>query len=63
MYHHDFMQAIMRERTRDLRTRAEAERDARLARRAREYWADRAERFAVRRDARRPRRHGAEPAP
>ncbi|MFA1540008.1 hypothetical protein [Actinomadura monticuli] len=62
MFHHDIMQSIMTERSRELRARAAAERDAGTARRAREFWADRAERFAVRRAARRPRRHGAAPA-
>ncbi|GAA1850700.1 hypothetical protein [Actinomadura bangladeshensis] len=59
MYHHDIMQSIMSERTRELRARAEAERDARFARRAREFWADRAERVTA---VRRARRHGAAPA-
>lgn len=58
MYHHDIMQSIMNERAREMRARAGVERDARLARKAREFWAERAERFAVHR----PRRHGAAPA-
>ncbi|MFB4306342.1 hypothetical protein [Actinomadura sp. GTD37] len=62
MYHHDIMQSIMSERSRELRSRAGAERDARMARRAREFWAERAERYAARRVARTPRRHGAQPA-
>ncbi|NVI93097.1 hypothetical protein [Actinomadura sp. BRA 177] len=59
MYHHDIMQSIMSERAAGLRTRAAAERDARLARRAREFWAERAERVTA---VRRARRHGAAPA-
>jgi hypothetical protein len=59
VYHHDIMQSIMSERGRDLRARAGAERDARLARRAREFWAERAERVPA---VRRARRHGAAPA-
>ncbi|WP_396454947.1 hypothetical protein [Actinomadura sp.] len=59
MFHHDIMQSIMTERGRDRRARAAEERDARLARRAREFWADRAERSAP---VRRARRQGAAPA-
>ncbi|TMR42319.1 hypothetical protein [Actinomadura geliboluensis] len=66
MFHHDIMRSVMTERSRELRTRAAAERDARLARRAREFWAERAERFGtrreVRRDVRGARRQGAAPA-
>ncbi|TDD61826.1 hypothetical protein E1293_44630 [Actinomadura darangshiensis] len=61
MYHHEMMRAIADERVRVRRTEARGVRDARLARRAREYWAERAERIAAR-SARRPRRHGAAPA-
>ncbi|QKW38728.1 hypothetical protein HUT06_35820 [Actinomadura sp. NAK00032] len=53
MFHHDIMRSVMTDRSRELRTRAAAERDARLARRAREFWAERAERFGTRREARR----------
>ncbi|MFA1550591.1 hypothetical protein [Actinomadura chokoriensis] len=61
MFHHDIMQSIMHERGRELRARAAAERDARLVRRAREFWADRAERFAVRRKVQSTCRRGAAP--
>lgn len=61
MYHHEIMQSLMSERVRALRAEAGAERDARLVRRAREYWAERAERLAARPAARR-RRHGTAPA-
>ncbi|NDU76269.1 hypothetical protein GWI34_27105 [Actinomadura sp. DSM 109109] len=59
MYHHEIMQSLMSERTRALRAEAAAERDARLVRRAREYWAERAERFAARPAVRRRRPRGA----
>ncbi|CND56294.1 Uncharacterised protein [Mycobacterium tuberculosis] len=59
MYHHDIMQSIMSERAAEMRARAKAERDARFARRAREFWADRAERVTT---VRRTRRQGAAPA-
>ncbi|MCR3741358.1 hypothetical protein BS35_003919 [Actinomadura glauciflava] len=62
MYHQEIMQSLMSERARALRAEAAAERDARLVRRAREYWAERAERFAARPAARRRRHHGAAPA-
>ncbi|MEV3922442.1 hypothetical protein [Actinomadura coerulea] len=62
MYHHEIMQSLMSERTRALRAQAAAERDARLVRRAREYWAERAERIAARPAARRHRRRDAAPA-
>jgi hypothetical protein len=63
--HHDIMRSVMTERSRELRARAEAERDARTARRAREFWAERAERFAARRSARREvrRAHCRDAAP
>ncbi|MGP4022152.1 hypothetical protein [Actinomadura sp. 3N407] len=61
MFHHDIMQSIMRERARELRAEARAVHAGRLARRAREFWADRAER-AVARPVRRSPGHGAEPA-
>ncbi|WP_187437706.1 hypothetical protein [Actinomadura decatromicini] len=38
------MRSISRERARDLRAEARAAHDARVARRAREYWAELAER-------------------
>ncbi|QFG24292.1 hypothetical protein [Actinomadura sp. WMMB 499] len=41
MYHNDIMRALMRERARDMRTEGEAARAGSVARRAREYWADR----------------------
>lgn len=59
VYHHDIMQSIMSERGGEMRARAEAERDARSARQAREFWADHAERVTA---VRRTRRHGAAPA-
>ncbi|WP_345184116.1 hypothetical protein [Actinomadura verrucosospora] len=62
MYHHEIMQSLMSERARALREQAGAERDARLVRRAREYWAELAERIAARTGARRRRQHGAAPA-
>ncbi|MEU4821013.1 hypothetical protein ACLQ2P_01625 [Actinomadura citrea] len=62
MYHHEIMQSLMSERVRALRAEAGAERDARLVRRAREYWAERAERIAARPAARRRRHHDAAPA-
>ncbi|GGQ01992.1 hypothetical protein BKA00_004248 [Actinomadura coerulea] len=62
MYHHEIMQSLMSERTRALRAQAAAERDARLVRRAREYWAERAERIAARPASRRHRHRDAAPA-
>ncbi|WUI01011.1 hypothetical protein OHR68_04085 [Spirillospora sp. NBC_00431] len=53
------MSSIMRERGRDLRAEARAVRAGRIARRAREYWAERAERAAARPVRRRPSGHGA----
>ncbi|MEU8119600.1 hypothetical protein AB0C21_12940 [Spirillospora sp. NPDC049024] len=58
MYHHEIMQSVMSERARALRAEAGAARDARLARLAREYWADCAERLAARSAGRR-RHHNA----
>ncbi|MGH3241867.1 MAG: hypothetical protein ACRDNL_15950 [Spirillospora sp.] len=49
----------MRERGRELRVEARAVRTGRIARRAREYWAERAERVAARPVKRRPSGHGA----
>ncbi|MFG2090811.1 MULTISPECIES: hypothetical protein [unclassified Spirillospora] len=62
MYHHDIMQSIMRERAREMRAEARAARAGRLARLAREFWADQAERGAARPARRRPSEHGAAPA-
>ncbi|TDC98125.1 hypothetical protein [Actinomadura sp. 7K507] len=59
MYHHDIMRTIMRERAGEMRAEARAVHAGRLARRAREFWADRAERNA--RPAR-PSGRGAAPA-
>ena len=59
MYHHDIMRSVMRERSREMRAEARAVHAGRLARRAREFWADRAERSA--RPAG-PSRRGAAPA-
>ncbi|MFI0479327.1 hypothetical protein [Actinomadura sp. 9N215] len=53
------MRSIMRDRARDRRAEASAVRTARMARRAREYWAERAERAAARPVRRRPSGHGA----
>ncbi|WP_168221257.1 hypothetical protein [Actinomadura sp. WMMA1423] len=58
MFHHEIMQSLMTERARELRAEAGAARDARLARRAREYWAERAERLTPRQAGRR-RHHNA----
>ncbi|MEV4675738.1 MULTISPECIES: hypothetical protein [Actinomadura] len=63
MFHHDIMRSVMTERSRELRARAAAERDARFARRAREFWAERAERFAVRRNVRRDVRSACQQGP
>jgi hypothetical protein len=62
VYHHEIMQDIAKQRAREMRAAAGAASDARLARRARQYWAERAERLAARPLRRRPRRHGAAPA-
>jgi hypothetical protein len=62
VYHHDIMQSIMRDRAHERRAEAEAVRSARLVRRAREYWAERAERAAARPARRRASRQGAAPA-
>ncbi|WP_433474123.1 hypothetical protein ACQPZP_35925 [Spirillospora sp. CA-142024] len=62
MYHHEIMQDIARQRAREMRAEARAARNARLARRAREFWTERAERLAARPVQRRPRKHGAAPA-
>lgn len=59
MYHHDIMRSLMRERVRDRLDEARAARAGRLARRAREFWADRAERMVPRPVRRVPER----PAP
>ncbi|GAA0582510.1 MULTISPECIES: hypothetical protein [Actinomadura] len=59
MYHHDIMRSLMKERVRERLAEAEAERAGRFARRAREFWADRAERAA----ARPPRRTSRRAAP
>ncbi|TMQ98468.1 hypothetical protein ETD83_18990 [Actinomadura soli] len=60
MFHHDIMRSIMQERARERRAEARAVRTGRLARRAREYWAERAEREAARPVRRhRPSGHGA----
>ncbi|TDB85522.1 hypothetical protein E1264_20835 [Actinomadura sp. KC216] len=60
MFHHEIMRSVMRERARELRAEARAVRAGRTARRAREYWAERAERVAAARPVRRrPSGHGA----
>ncbi|RFS81901.1 hypothetical protein D0T12_29775 [Actinomadura spongiicola] len=61
MYHHDIMRSVIREREREMRAEADAIRAGRLARRARDYWAERAERVA-RPIKRRTSRQGAAPA-
>ncbi|KAB2366226.1 hypothetical protein [Actinomadura montaniterrae] len=61
MYHHDIMRSIMQQRARERRAEARAARNATLARRAREFWEERAQRGT--RPVRRPSgRHGAAPA-
>lgn len=55
MFHRDIMYSIMQERTRELRARAKAERDAGVARRARAFWAEQ----ALRPVSRLPRRRAA----
>lgn len=61
MYHHDIMRSIMRERAGERRAEARAARNAALARRAREFWEERAQRSA--RPVRRMSgRRGAAPA-
>ncbi|WP_181663339.1 hypothetical protein [Actinomadura madurae] len=52
---------MARQRAEAKRAEAEAVRDVRLARRARAYWAEFAERQAVRPGRRRARGHGAAP--
>ncbi|MFI0404708.1 hypothetical protein [Actinomadura sp. 3N508] len=60
MFHHEIMQSVMEERARERRAEARAVRAGRVARRAREYWAERAERgSAARPMRRRPSGHGA----
>ncbi|SFP41469.1 hypothetical protein SAMN04489713_1145 [Actinomadura madurae] len=63
MYHHQIMRDMARQRAEARRAEAEAVRDVRLARRARAYWAEFAERQAVRpgRGRGRARGHGAAP--
>ncbi|WP_165950351.1 hypothetical protein [Actinomadura sp. GC306] len=53
MYHHEIMRSLMKERVRERLEEARAERAGRFARRAREFWADRAERAAAARPVRR----------
>ncbi|TDD36870.1 hypothetical protein E1287_10140 [Actinomadura sp. KC06] len=59
MFHHDIMQSIMQERGRELRAEARAVQAGRTARRAREYWAERAAAAARPVRRRRPSGHGA----
>ncbi|MEO3830247.1 hypothetical protein [Actinomadura sp. B10D3] len=61
MYHHQIMRDIARQRADVRRAEARAVRDVRLARRAREYWAEFAERQVVRPARRRARGRGAAP--
>ena len=60
MFHNDILASMMRERMRDLRASAQSERDGRVSRRARRFWAEEAARqVPVRRPYRRSHAHGA----